>query len=211
MWKNIKNFRITQQALSRHVQRRFCMWEISSSVIKINRFCIGLWMVIKMDTLRHPEAKSHMLRSVNQVYHNESRICSSVFGGTKGVFCIMSCWNYVRPVPKPNDSFEGSNQQKCEQTWVHNFPSWQCLPSCSKTGQKVFGKQWRGSFTSPTLSSSPAPSNHYLFQSMQNHWTGKRFTSIENIKNRLNSFLPPNEKNSFDAKSIYYQKNRKKS
>ncbi|GFW01849.1 histone-lysine N-methyltransferase SETMAR [Trichonephila clavipes] len=56
------------------------------------------------------------------------------------------------------------------------------------TRQKLLQLEW-DTMPHPPYSPDMAPSDHYLFQSLQNFLDGKTFTSNEEVKNHLNQFF----------------------
>lgn len=122
-------------------------------------------------------------RKVNDLYLVWSEECAVLWAAKIG-------WNYQwRSLPKPANPFEKSNSRKtpgiCNQAPWHSFPSRQRSAPCAIPVENYLENNGWDSPYSPDI----APSDYHLFRSMQNTLTEIQSTSVQGIRNWLDSIL----------------------
>jgi len=79
----------------------------------------------------------------------------------------------------------------------------------SQTGQEILGRSKMGNSAPPAVFTDIAPSDFYLFRSMQSALSGERFNSYEDIKKWLDKWIASKEPDFSFEESVYYWKGRK--
>ena len=71
------------------------------------------------------------------------------------------------------------------------------------TRQKLLQLEW-DVLPHPTYSADLAPSDYYLFQSLQNFLNGRTFSSNQNVKNHLNQFVVSKDQKFYEREINFF-------
>ncbi|GFX16067.1 histone-lysine N-methyltransferase SETMAR [Trichonephila clavipes] len=116
---------------------------------------------------------------------------------------------YCHQLDKLNDALQQKRSELINRKGVVFHQDNARLQTSLVTRQKLLQLEW-DTMPHPPYSPDLAPSDYYLFRSLQNFLDGKTFTSNEEVKNHLDQFFAAKTKNFMSVELCYYQKDGKK-
>ncbi|XP_017795708.1 PREDICTED: histone-lysine N-methyltransferase SETMAR-like [Habropoda laboriosa] len=149
--------------------------------------------------------KDEPAQSVSKANIHQKKVMLSVWWDVKGIVFFellpdnttINSEVYCHQLDKLNDSLKEKRPELINRKGVV-FHQDNARPHTSLvTRQKLLQLEW-DVLQHPPYSPDLAPSDYYLFRSLQNFLDGKTFTSNEDVKNHLNQFFASKDQNFYE-------------
>ncbi|GFT91492.1 histone-lysine N-methyltransferase SETMAR [Trichonephila clavipes] len=193
------------------------MFSQRESLLKRHENDPFLKSIITFDEKGHGAKKMNRLKPFPKPIFTKKKVMLSVWWDFKGIVFLellpdnttINSEVYCHQLDKLNDVLQQKRSELINGKGVV-FHQDNARPHTSlATRQNLLQLEW-DTMPHPPYSPDLAPSDYYLFRSVQNFLDGKTFTSNEEVKNPSISFLLAKTKNFMSVELCYYQKDGKR-